>query len=67
MSAAVSPAEDSDLNANVNEADALEQQREVSEDEVDETPHLGPEVPEADALDQARAVPLDEDEEHDAG
>ena len=49
------------------EADALEQQREVSDEEVDEAPHLGNEVPEADALEQARAVPLDEDEEHDAG
>ncbi|HWC38716.1 MAG TPA: hypothetical protein VG476_09320 [Acidimicrobiales bacterium] len=70
MQAAMSRAEDSDLDADVNEADALEQRREVSEDsedELDETPHLGPEVPEADALDQARAVPLDDDEEHDAG
>jgi hypothetical protein len=63
----MSSAEDSDLDADVNEADALEQQREVSEDDADEAPHLGPEVPEADALDQARAVPMDEDEEHDAG
>ncbi len=67
MRAAMSRAEDSDLDADVNEADALEQRREISENELDETPHLGPEVPEADALDQARAVPLDDDEEHDAG
>ena len=67
MSASMSSAEESDLDADVPEADALEQQRKVSDEEVDEAPHLGNEVPEADALEQARAVPLDEDEEHDAG
>jgi hypothetical protein len=64
----MSSAEGRDLDDAVPEADALEQRREVSEDEgLDEAPHLGNEVPEADALDQARAVPLDEDEERDAG
>ncbi len=59
-------AEDRDLDADVPEADALEQRRDVGDDALDEEPHLGDEVPEADALEQARAVPLD-DEEHDAG
>ena len=63
----MSSPEDPELDADVPEADALEQRREVSEEELDEAPHLGNEVPEADALEQARAVPLDEDEEHDAG
>jgi hypothetical protein len=63
----MSSAKDPELNADVPEADALEQRREVSDEELDEAPHLGTEVPEADALEQARAVPLDEDEEHDAG
>ena len=63
----MSRAENSGLDADVNEADALEQRRQVRENELDEAPHLGLEVPEADALDQARAVPLDEDEEHDVG
>lgn len=63
----MSSAEDPKLGADVPEADALEQRREVSDEELDEAPHLGNEVPEADALEQARAVPLDEDEEHDPG
>jgi hypothetical protein len=63
----MSSAEDPELEADVPEADALEQRREVSDEGLDETPRLGNEVPEADALEQARAVPLDEDEEHDAG
>jgi hypothetical protein len=67
MREAMSRAGDSELDADVNEADALEQRRDVRDNELDETPHVGPEVPEADALDQARAVPLDEDEEHDVG
>ncbi|HEX4541427.1 MAG TPA: hypothetical protein VH112_14390 [Acidimicrobiales bacterium] len=67
MPAPVSSAEDPKLGADVPEADALEQRREVSDEELDEAPHLGNEVPEADALEQARAVPLDEDEEHDPG
>jgi hypothetical protein len=63
----MSSAEDPKLDPEVPEADALEQRREVSDEEVDEAPHLGNEVPEADALEQARTVPLDEDDEHDAG
>jgi hypothetical protein len=63
----VSPADDPKLDDDVPEADALDQRREVNDEELDETPHLGNEVPEADALEQARAVPLDEDDEHDAG
>jgi hypothetical protein len=63
----MSPAEDPELGADVPEADALEQRREVDDEELDEAPHLGNEVPEADALEQARAAPLDEDDEHDAG
>ena len=63
----MSSPEDPELDADVPEADALEQRREVSDAELDEAPHLGNEVPEADALEQARTVPLDEDDEHDAG
>jgi hypothetical protein len=63
----MSSAEDPKLDADVPEADALEQRREVGDEELDEAPHLGTEVPEADALEQARAVPMDEDDEHDAG
>jgi hypothetical protein len=68
VAVSASSAEDRELDKAVPEADALEQRRDVSEEEeLNEAPHIGNEVPEADALDQARAVPLDEDDERDAG
>ena len=47
----------------VPEADALEQELPVVDDEeAADGPQLDDEVPEADALEQSRSVPLDEDE-----
>ena len=46
------------------EADVLEQQLALDDDELDEPePTIRPDVPEADALEQAQAVPGDLDEE----
>jgi hypothetical protein len=47
----------------VPEADAIEQDQSVEEEELPKAPKIPPDVPEADALDQARSVPLDEEEQ----
>lgn len=51
-------------DAEVPEADALEQAQPADADVQPDEPHLGAEVPEADALEQAQPSPLDDDEEH---
>jgi len=45
------------------EADALEQDQPVTDEEAPASPSDDAEAPEADALEQAQEVPLDEDEE----
>ena len=44
------------------EADALEQAREWSNEEPDESPEIPSDAPEADVLDQQRPSPIDDDD-----
>jgi hypothetical protein len=51
-----------EIEADVPEADAIEQQQPALPDDVDEEQvSIPPDAPEADALEQARDVPLDDD------
>jgi hypothetical protein len=58
-------AEPSEIEADVPEADAIEQQQPtLPDDDEDEEPVSIPsDAPEADALEQARGVPMDDDAE----
>jgi hypothetical protein len=51
-----------EVEAEVPEADSLDQHRAARPSARDAIRDLPPEVPEADALDQAREVPLDDDD-----
>jgi hypothetical protein len=50
-------------DADVPEADVIEQSQEWAESESSTKPQIPIDVPEADALEQAQDVPLDEDED----
>lgn len=55
--------EPSEIEADVPEADAIEQQQPALPDDDEELVSIPPDVPEADALEQSRDVPLDDDRE----
>jgi hypothetical protein len=56
--------EPSEIEADVPEADAIEQQQPALPDDGDEEQvSIPPDVPEADALEQSKDVPLDDDRE----